>query len=112
MAHPSRALSSPSALSGPGQWGRSGQWAVLVGSDGRIQSWLSFQRVSGHCLLGEGLSEELDSRNYLEKAPGELQTCNSLSAAGENVSAAHLPSKGCEVLVCACSEEHVMLRRS
>lgn len=87
VAHPSCALLFPSALSDAGQWGMSGQWAVLVGSDGRIQSLLSFQCASGHCLSGEGLSEELYSGNYLEEPSLTLQTCSSLSAAREDVSA-------------------------
>lgn len=63
LAHPSCALLSPSALSDPGQWGRSGQWAVRLGSGDRMQSLLSFQCTSGHCLSGESLSEELCSGN-------------------------------------------------
>lgn len=45
VAHPSRALLFPSAPSDPGQWGTSSQWAVLVGSDGRIQSLLNHSSV-------------------------------------------------------------------
>lgn len=99
LAHPSHAL-SPSALSDPGQWGGSGQWAVLVGSDGRIQSLLSFQCASGHCLSGEGPSEELYSGNYLEEPRLKLQTCSILSAAERMC--LHTPAKQGVWSACLC----------
>lgn len=65
VATPRHVLLAPSALSDPGQWDMSGERAVLVWMDGNIQSLLLIQYMSGHCLWGEGLPEELSGGNYL-----------------------------------------------